>query len=91
MVFCFFTLGVTSERSHFVAEFQAKNDKKGQTRIHATLPSFYIPGGWVGPQAAQQPRSSQRLQRKAQEKIGIFVYKPPNFVGQLHSCKVINP
>ena len=35
MVFCFFTLGVTSERSHFVAEFQAKNDKKGQTRIHA--------------------------------------------------------
>ena len=35
MVFYFFTLGVTSKRSHFVAEFQAKNDKKGQTRIHA--------------------------------------------------------
>ena len=47
MVFCFFTLGVTSERSHFVAEFQTKNDKKGQTRIHATLPSFRH-SGWVG-------------------------------------------
>ena len=47
MVFYFFTLGVTSNGATLWRSFKLKNDKKGQTRIHATLPSFRH-SGWVG-------------------------------------------